>query len=60
MKFAFVRTVRTKQTAWFEAETELEAWAKALDGAGAASTDDEEMLAPPLYRRAPKLDEFDL
>lgn len=59
-KFAFQQRTVVLTEVWFEAETESEAWAKALAGELADGAGDRYSANAPVFRRKPKLDEFDL
>jgi cobalamin biosynthesis Mg chelatase CobN len=63
MKFAFQRRTVIVTEVWFEAKTEQEAWAHALDGqVMPVGVGDDTVSNPPTFRRVPQLDEpeFDL
>lgn len=53
-RFAFTRRVTTEAIVWFEAEDEVAAWSKALMGAEANATTDEQLTRLPIFNRAPQ------
>lgn len=60
MKFCFQRRDTHVTQVWFDADTEAEAWTKALDNHPPSAIGDERIPNKPIFRRDPNQDEFDL
>lgn len=59
-KFAFTRRETTESIILMEAESELEAWQRVIDGDMPEHASDRTLIREPVFKRLPKQDEFDL
>ena len=57
MMFAFTRKEATQSTIWMEADTELEAWQRVIDGDLPDNASDRSLLREPVFKRLPEQDE---